>query len=223
MLASAVNDDPGVRREALQAIVEAYWKPVYKYIRLQWGKTNEDAKDLTQTFLTDLLTDSTLARFNATRASFRTYLRMCVDGFVANQNQSAARLKRGGGQLPVTIDLEALERELPVDRGTSMEEVFHREWQRQMFALAVEDLRRTARNEGKHTPLAVFEAHDLVDDPPSYSTLARRFAVPESTITNHLAWARREVRRLVLARVERMTATAAEFAQEVRSIFGRPR
>ncbi len=44
---AARSADTLERRRGLDAIVAAYWKPVYKYIRIRWGKSNEDAKDLT--------------------------------------------------------------------------------------------------------------------------------------------------------------------------------
>jgi hypothetical protein len=43
------------RQRALGVLVAAYWKPVYKYIRLHWKKENEDAQDLTQDFFARLL------------------------------------------------------------------------------------------------------------------------------------------------------------------------
>jgi len=51
---SAVIDfnsgDPALRDCAAEALIAAYWKPVYKYIRVRWRRSNEDAKDLTQGF-----------------------------------------------------------------------------------------------------------------------------------------------------------------------------
>ena len=29
------------RQRALDTLIAAYWKPVYKYIRLRWGRDNE--------------------------------------------------------------------------------------------------------------------------------------------------------------------------------------
>jgi RNA polymerase sigma factor (sigma-70 family) len=224
VLDSAADREPGVRREAFEAIVAAYWKPVYKYIRLQWRKSNEEAKDLTQQFFAEMVEGEMLARFDAARASFRTYVRVCVDGMVANQAQAAARLKRGGGFELVSLDFDAVERELPADpAGVPMEEFFHREWQREIFTLGVEDLRRLAREKGKDVPLRVFEEHDLADDPPAYAELARRHAIPETAVTNHLAWARRELRRLVLERVAAVTGGNRDFREEARSLFGPPR
>src|SRR5690242_3501359 len=38
------------RRAALEMLCARYWKPVYAYIRAGWSKSNDDAKDLTQSF-----------------------------------------------------------------------------------------------------------------------------------------------------------------------------
>jgi hypothetical protein len=40
----------GLPSEALGEVIELYWKPVYRFIRLKFHKNNEDAKDLTQGF-----------------------------------------------------------------------------------------------------------------------------------------------------------------------------
>jgi RNA polymerase sigma factor (sigma-70 family) len=222
LLVSANAPEQGVRREAFGAITAAYWKPVYKYIRLRWRKSNDEAKDLTQHFFAEMLEGSLLADFDPSRASFATYLRVSLDGFVSNQNRAAGRLKRGGGLELVSLDFEGAERELP-DRANgeiSMEEYFHREWQREMFARAVDDLRALTQHKGKDVQLRVFEDHDLVEDPPNYAELARRYGIPETAVTNYLAWARRELRRLLLDRLTALTVGQRDFQREARGLFG---
>jgi hypothetical protein len=59
--AAARSSDPRERRRAFEAIVQAYWKPVYKYVRIHWRRSNEDAKDLTQSFFTRLIEKDDLA------------------------------------------------------------------------------------------------------------------------------------------------------------------
>ena len=39
-------------------------------------------------------------------------------------------------------------------------------------------------------------------------------------VTNHLAWARRELRRLVLARLAEVTGSDAELRDEAEELFG---
>ena len=86
----------GVPNEALERVIALYWKPVYRFIRFKFRKDNEDAKDLTQSFFTTALEREFFARFDPSKASFRTYLRMAVERFAANQHAAANRQKRGG-------------------------------------------------------------------------------------------------------------------------------
>ena len=45
----------GLPNDALERVIELYWKSVYRFIRLKFRKNNEDAKDLTQSFFTSAL------------------------------------------------------------------------------------------------------------------------------------------------------------------------
>src|SRR6185503_15494383 len=182
---AAASADPETRQRAFDAL--------------------EDAEDLTQGFFARAIEKGFFDRFDPARARFRTYLRACLDGFVANERQSARRVKRGGGAEHVSLDFAGAEAELarqgPSESG-DMEEYFHREWVRSLFGLAVEALRRRCTEAGKDVHFALFERYDL-DGPdaaarPSYADLAREMGIPETQVTNHLAWARREFRRLVL-------------------------
>jgi hypothetical protein len=62
LVVAARSAEPEERQRALEVLIAAYWKPVYKYIRLRWEKDNEQAKDLTQEFFFHLLEDDCPAR-----------------------------------------------------------------------------------------------------------------------------------------------------------------
>src|SRR5262245_13142449 len=95
-IAATCSAQPEERRQALDAIVAAYWKPVYKYVRLKWHQSNEDAKDLTQAFFARAMEKEIFKDYRHEKASFRTFIRLCVDRFVMNESKYAQRLKRGG-------------------------------------------------------------------------------------------------------------------------------
>src|SRR5712672_3162574 len=103
---------PEDRRSAFDALVTAYWKPVFKYVRLKWRAAPEAAEDLTQAFFLRAFEKEFFAGFDPSRARFRTYLRTCLDGFVANARKADARLKRGGAVTLIPIDFGEAEREL---------------------------------------------------------------------------------------------------------------
>src|SRR3954452_9804145 len=100
------------RRAAFDTMVTAYWKPVFKYVRIKWQASPEDAADLTQGFFLRAFEKDFFAGFDPAKAKFRTYLRTCLDGFAANSRKADARLKRGGGVTLVSIDFGVAEREL---------------------------------------------------------------------------------------------------------------
>jgi RNA polymerase sigma factor (sigma-70 family) len=178
---SEVASERGI---AWERMVSSYWKPVYRYIRLQWRLSNEDAKDLTQAFFMRAMEKDFFVRYDPTKARLSTFMRVCVDRFAANDAQASQRQKRGGGTLPEPLS------------GAEPDEYLHREWIRTQFADAVQDLRAKL----DATKFAVFEAYDLADDRPSYRELADRFGVKETDVTNYLSAARRELRRALLER-----------------------
>lgn len=196
---AAVGGPPA--RDALDALIAVYWKPAYKHVRIQWRRSNDEAKDLVQSFFTAMVEQNLLAAFDPARGRLRTWMRACLDHFVLKQDESAGRLKRGGG-VEFVFDFDAAERELATI-APSAEDVFQREWEREIFALALEDLRRLCEASGKRVQYRIFEEYDLAEDArPNYADLAREHDVPVTSVTNYLAWARRELRRLVRERME---------------------
>ncbi|MGH9539720.1 MAG: RNA polymerase sigma factor, partial [Terriglobales bacterium] len=161
---AARSADVQVRQQALDVLIAAYWKPVYKYIRLRWEKDNEEARDLTQDFFVRLLDKDFLERFDPRRARLRTFLRICVDGMISNQEKAARRLKRGGDVQVLSLDFESAEGELQqieVPSSESMEEFFEREWARNIFSLALEQLRQECEQRGKQIHFQLLELYDV--------------------------------------------------------------
>src|SRR6476646_8282652 len=120
------------RRSAFDALADAYWKPVFKYVQLKWRASPEEAADLTQAFFLRAFEKEFFSGFDPARARFRTFLRTCLYRFVANARQADARLKRGGGATLVPIDVAEAEGELAQqhDASADFDAYFHREWLR---------------------------------------------------------------------------------------------
>lgn len=213
------------RERALDLLAEAYWQPVYRYLRLRWNKPHDEACDLTQDFFVELVEKNLIARFDAARARLRTYLRLCVDGLVKNTVKAAARQKRGGGATLLSFDFEGARIDLEAATPSaepSPEEYFEREWVRSVLSLALERLCATYRAEGKDDALALFELYDLGTETqrPTYAELAQRFGIKPTDVTNRLAAVRRAFRSVALDAVREMTASEAEFRAEARTLFG---
>jgi RNA polymerase sigma factor (sigma-70 family) len=223
----SASPDADTRQRAFASLVEAYWKPVYKYVRLKWQASPEEAEDLTQGFFARAFEKDFFRGYDPAKARFRTFLRTCLDGFMANERKAAGRLKRGGGVQHVALDFETAEGELrqhDVAVPADMEEYFEREWARSVLALSVDRLRVHYREARRETYFRVFERYDLdataSGERLTYSELANEIGVSAADVTNYLAAARRQFRAIVLERLRELTATDDEFRDEARRLLG---
>lgn len=226
ILEAVRSDDVDVRRDGYGAMVAVYWKPVYKYLRLKWNVPEEEAKDRTQDFFARAIEKSFFDPYDPSKARFRTFLRVCLDRFVANERKGAARLKRGGGEPPLPLDFHTAEGELrqhDVAVAPDLDEYFHAEWIRSLCALAVDDVRAEYAGSNKTVAFRVFERYDL--EAPSegvavtYADVARECGIAVTDVTNYLFAARRAFRRLLLARLRSVCGDAREFEAEARHLL----
>jgi RNA polymerase sigma factor (sigma-70 family) len=228
VILAARQDDPDLRRAAFEVLVTVYWRPVYARLRIKWQAQPADAEDLTQEFFARAMERGFFDSYDPARARFRTFLRTCLDRFAANALRDQRRLKRGGGGTVLPLDLAGAEADLAASSEHGIEADpeawFDREWVRGLFGAAVAALREATAGTPKDVRYQVFQRYDLEpagdDDRPSYRALAEEFGLPVTQVTNHLAWARRELRRLVLERVRLLSGSDAEFREEAESLFG---
>jgi RNA polymerase sigma factor (sigma-70 family) len=205
---------PALDAEAMNSLIEIYWQPSYHYVRLRFQRSHEEAEDLAQGFFTALLQQDLLARYDKALGPFRSYLRACLDHFVLKSLRDQTREKRGGGKV---VPLDA---DYPASDSATPEEIFYREWQRQMFGLAIEDLQHLCDESDRQVRFRIFAEYDLAEaQRPDYNLLAQTHSLPVTTITNHLAWARRELRRLLEQRIASVTPDENERRREVRMLL----
>lgn len=224
------SDDPAERARSFEILVRAYWKPVYKHLRVRWRLESEHAEDLTQGFFARALEQRMFSAYDPARALFRTYLKMCLDRHVMKDAESRLRQKRGGGAVTLSLDFPAAERELEglaTPAPETIESYFDREWTRHLLGMSVDALRerceQSGKQSGKQLSFRVFERYVLDDGPterPSYAELATELGIKVTDVTNYLAFARREFRRLLLEKLREITGSEEEFEAESRALLG---
>jgi RNA polymerase sigma factor (sigma-70 family) len=228
-VASVGSDDPAERARSFDVLVRAYWKPVYKHVRLKWNRPCADAGDLTQGFFGRAFEKRWLADYTPEKARFRTYLKACLDRYVMEALRDEKRQKRGGEAVRLSLDFDFAEEELTRSGGANantVDAVFDAEWTRSLFASAVEALESLCAEQGKELYARVFRSYVLDADGegegarPSYAALAAELGIAVTDVTNYLAWTRREFRRLVLDALRDITATEEEWRSEARALLG---
>jgi RNA polymerase sigma factor (sigma-70 family) len=217
--------DPDRRAAAYDALARSYWRPVYLYVRLRGRRDAEDARDLTQEFFARAFEREYLERYDPAKARFRTFVRTCLDGFLANEHKAATRLKRGGACTIESVDFDAADADLAArlaDPAADPERWFHAEWVRGLFADALHALERRCHDSGHASAFELFRRYDVEDTVPrpTYAALADALGLRVTDVTNELAWARRAFREIVLDALRRICASDDEFRAEARDLFG---
>jgi RNA polymerase sigma factor (sigma-70 family) len=219
-VAAARSEDAGERARGLATLSSVYWRPVYSYLRLRWNRSHEEAADLAQDFFSEVLQKDLVARFDPSRARLRSWLRVCIDGVVANHDRAACRQKRGGGGPAAQFDFESVREDVEQIAGESPDARFEKDWARGVFAMALERLRQECETSGKAQHYALLDAYDLDAERSTYGELAERFGISLSDVTNRLFRTRRELRRIVLEVLRELTGSEQEFRDEARALLG---
>lgn len=138
------------RREALATLCEAYWAPLYAFIR-RHGRSPDDAADLTQSFFAHLLEEGTLANVDPSLGRFRTFLLVSARNALANEWKQRTSSKRGGQWTRVPFDPAALERRYVAVSSQDLdpERLFDRHWALTVLDRALERLRAQHTTSGK--------------------------------------------------------------------------
>jgi RNA polymerase sigma factor (sigma-70 family) len=136
--------------EALAQLCEAYWRPLYAYVR-RAGHGVDESRDLTQEFFARLIEKHYLRTADRDRGRFRTYLLAALKHFLSNEWDRARAAKRGGGSVPIPLDAETAEhlyQREPADLLTP-ERIFERRWALTLLDRAMARLRGEFASGGK--------------------------------------------------------------------------
>ena len=224
IVAGIHDSDTSARGKALDSLCERYWKPVYHYVRRAWSKSSEDAKDLTQAFFLRLMEGDALKRYEPGRGGFRTYLKVLLRGFSADQHDALKALKRGGGVKKLALDHEDFPiKEMVADpRGVDPEEAFDREWRREILGRAVDRAREWFSSVGRERQFRAFEEYELGEgaEQPTYAEVAKRLGSSESDVRNHLFSARERMRLEIRAELSQTVGDMDELESEWGALFG---
>jgi RNA polymerase sigma-70 factor (ECF subfamily) len=179
----AGSPDEAESRDALATLCQAYWSPVYSYIRHKEGDP-EAARDLTQGFFASLLEKGGIAQARRERGRFRSFLLVSVKNFLANEQDYLRAQKRGGGQRPISIDDGAWEAMLvrePASDDTP-ESAFERQWAEALLDRAMIDLEREMERSGGRERFDRLKNYLVSDDDPPHEDLAREMSMTEAAV-----------------------------------------
>ena len=208
-------------REAMSALCQKYWHPVYAFVRRR-GHDPDESLDLTQTFFARLIEKNYLADADRDRGRFRSFLLTAVKHFLANERDRANALKRGGGQRPASIDQaeeEKWQATVAVEQATP-ESLYERRWALLVLENVMLKLRTEFVEAGKTADfarLSVFLEKDA--DSVSYETLAKDLGVSAGSLRMSVHRLRRRYRDLLRAEIAESVFGQEEIDEELRFLL----
>jgi RNA polymerase sigma-70 factor (ECF subfamily) len=221
VLAAAGHADTIHARDALEKLCRNYWLPIYVFVRRQ-GHSPHDAQDLTQEFFARLLEKNYLAGVQREKGRFRSFLLASVKHFLANEWDKANAQKRGGGQVPISIDATLAESSFciePTDALTA-EKIYERRWVLALLEQVLRRLREEYTRDGKEKQFeqlkpTLTEASRSVP----YAEIATRLGASEGAVKVAVHRLRHRYRELLRAEIADTVASPGEIDDEIRNLF----
>jgi RNA polymerase sigma-70 factor (ECF subfamily) len=222
MVLAAGETGSAQAREALAALCEDYWYPVYAFTRRQ-GASAEDARDLTQGYFLQLLEKGYLKGLTPEAGRFRSFLLVSVKHFLSNARDRERALKRGGGRPPLSLDYETAEgryRFEAADPAPTPERLFERRWALTVLENTMGMLRQEFERAGaspRYERLRAYLTEDGAQTP--YGEAAKELGMSETAVKVTVHRMRQRFGRALREIVARTVATPGEVDDEIRSLL----
>jgi RNA polymerase sigma factor (sigma-70 family) len=211
----AARDGPA-RRQALGALCQTYWYPLYTFLRRQ-GCRADEAEDVTQGFFARLIEKDWLRDVAPAKGRFRSFLLVACRHFLANERDRQRAGKRGGAQAPLPLDLAAAEERYRREPRLELspERLFDRRW-----ALTVLD--RVLAAVRAELPPAGRETFDVLrtflvapDEEDSYAEAASRLALSPGAVRVAVHRLRRRYRARLREEIAATVDDPAQVDEEI--------
>jgi RNA polymerase sigma-70 factor (ECF subfamily) len=212
--------------EALGLLCQAYWRPVYAFVRSR-GHQAADAEDLTQEFFTQLIKTRSFKSADPQKGRFRFFLLGALKHFLANEFRRGQRLKRGGGVRVVSLNetMESEEYPAAYESGavsSDPEFIYDKRWGETLVAIVFDRLREEFDRKGKarHYSKLIVHLSDSGND-ESYQQTADDLGISLSAAKSAIHRLRQRYGFLFREEVARTVAHQSDIEDELRYLIER--
>jgi RNA polymerase sigma-70 factor (ECF subfamily) len=207
------------RREALEKLIETYWKPLYFFVRRR-GKNPEESKDLTQGFFAELLAKDYLKTFDPERGKFRAFLLSAFKHYMADRYDHDRAQKRGGDCKVLSLDFAGAETE-GIQADSEPDQAYRRDWAVQVMSQAMEALKASYHASGRGAEFEQFKAHltSLHPQGADYKSLAGSLGISIDDVRNRVRAARTRYRKAILDVIRSYTDSSDEAREELQDLL----
>lgn len=219
VLAAAQPDSVKVQ-SALSDLCQTYWYPLYAFIRRQ-GRNPQEAEDLTQEFLTRLLTKHGLASVRREHGRFRSFLLASMKNFLANDWDRNHALKRGGDCTIISWEEQSgEERYLREPRHeVTPEKLFEQSWALTVIDSVMEQLRKEYADTGKNQVFEAIQSYLEGEGLDTYAAIAAELNMTEGAVKMAVLRLRENFRYRLRSEIAKTVAHVDEIEEELSHLF----
>ena len=206
-------------RMLISHLLGRYWKPVYCYLRRK-GYDNEQAKDLTQAFIHEVvLNRGLIQRADHAQGRFRSFLLHALNQYVTKQGLKERAQKRIPKEKLVSLDLvepPALPESIA---DSTAEEFYHYAWVSTMLENVLSEVEAECRKQGMQLHWKLF--HSRIVQPimgnqplPSIAVLCETYGIEDFKKASNMIITVKRRFQTTLIRYVRSTVLSEEQTSE---------
>jgi RNA polymerase sigma factor (sigma-70 family) len=210
---------PGAQA-ALSRLCQAYWYPLYVYVRRQ-GQSAENAQDLVQGFFAQAIEKNYVASAEREKGRFRSFLLIALKRYMANEWNHAHRQRRGGGYEIVSLDEQNTElryRAEAVDES-SPEKAYERQWALTLLQQVLDRLGLEFFAPGKAEVFKELKVFLSGEKGGSYAEIGARLGMTESAVKVAVHRLRQRYRELLRLEIANTVSRPEAIEDELRHLI----
>ena len=222
MLQANKAESEEAARKALAIFSEAYWPPLYTFVRRR-GYSPADAQDIVQAFFVHLFEKNTLSRVDQEKGRLRTFLLGSLENFLLKQRDRMRAIKRGGNHQLVSFDLHLPEAEVALRATPPLSDVnsYDVAWASGIVTRAWTNVRERFVAEGKGEwvdELRPFVGGGTVI-PPNQEEVAKRLGGTVENLRVWLSRLRQTYRHALRAEVASTVSNPTDVDDELHYVY----
>ena len=220
ILAAGESGNPE-SRQALSSLCEVYWYPLYAFVRRQ-GHDADEARDLTQAYFLAFLEKNYLSDVEPEAGRFRSFLLASLKHFLSTARDRERALKRGGGHVVLSIDLNDAEARLLEEQSDNRdpEAAFERQWAATVLERAMTRLEAEAVESGKQELFSCLRGHLTGrSETAGYDEIAKRLGMSVGTVRVAVHRGRRRFGELLRAEIAETVSRPSDIDAEIRYLL----
>jgi DNA-directed RNA polymerase specialized sigma24 family protein len=206
-------------------LIQRYWKPVYYFLK-QKGYSNENAEDLTQRFLHEVVLGHELAQLaDRSKGRFRTFLLTALIRYLTSEHRKEVAKKRFPSGHMLSLESSNIPSHVIMGNASTPDEIFEYVWATNLLDQIMATLKDECNSEGLGIHWKVFHAKLVAPvlentESPPLKILCDKYGISSETkASNMIITVKRRYAAVLRRYLRKMVQSDAEVEEEYRELM----